>query len=119
VRISQVQCEHDARIGEVCKRAGEPLLFTTAEDTLLLQRNTSEINFAEALPMPRYCNMQDGNYNLSANLALLRMYSIYPEKTSVHTLSQLLVKAITRLPSTDFATLLHLIPERLQVAFTC
>jgi translation initiation factor 3 subunit K len=59
--------------------------------------------------------VQSDSYSLSANLALLRMYAIYPEKTIVRTLSQLLVKAIMRLPSTDFATLLHLIPERLQV----
>jgi len=59
--------------------------------------------------------LQGDSYSLSTNLALLRMYAIYPEKTSVRTLGELLVKAIMRLPSTDFATLLHLIPERLQV----
>lgn len=64
--------------------------------------------------LEKFANEQSDSYSLSANLALLRMYAIYPEKTIVRTLSQLLVKAIMRLPSTDFATLLHLIPERLQ-----
>ena len=63
------------------------------------------------------CHVQSNDYSQSANLALLRIYAIYPEKRSIQTLSQLLMKAITRLPSTDFNTLLHLIPEKLQAGF--
>lgn len=39
-----------------------------------------------------------------------------PDKANIKLLSDLLVKAMMQLPSSDFATVLHLIPERLQVA---
>lgn len=55
------------------------------------------------------------HYSLPANLALLRLYVTQPEKANPQLLSKVLVKAMMRLPNTDFATMLHLVPERLQV----
>lgn len=55
------------------------------------------------------------SYSLPASLALLRIYVTQPDKTDIKLIAQLLVKAMMRLPNTDFSTLLHLIPERIQV----
>ncbi len=55
-----------------------------------------------------------GTYSLPASLALLRTYVTQPDKADIKLLSDLLVKAMMQLPNSDFATVLHLIPERLQ-----
>lgn len=57
---------------------------------------------------------EPGSYSLPASLALLRTYVTQPDKANIKLLSDLLVKAMMQLPSSDFATVLHLIPERLQ-----
>ena len=56
-------------------------------------------------------------YSLPANLALLRIYATQPDRTDIKLLAELLIRAMMQLPASDFATLLHLIPERLQVSF--
>ena len=56
-----------------------------------------------------------GTYDLEACLTLLRLYSFSPEHVNVKIISKILIKAMPQLPSPDFALMLHLIPERLQV----
>ena len=56
-----------------------------------------------------------GAYDLDANLALLRHYSFAPETAKLDAIAAVLIKAMMRLPEPDFAQLLHLIPERVQV----
>lgn len=60
--------------------------------------------------------MERGTYDLDACLTLLRLYSFSPEHVNVRIMSKILIKAMLQLPSPDFALMLHLIPERLQVA---
>ena len=56
-----------------------------------------------------------GAYDLNGNLALLRHYSFAPETAKLDATAAVLTKAMMRLPEPDFAQLLHLIPERVQV----
>lgn len=56
------------------------------------------------------------SYSLEASLALLRTYVTQPDRTDIKLLADLLIKAMMQLPNSDFATILHLIPERLQVS---
>ena len=56
-----------------------------------------------------------GAYDVNGNLALLRHYSFAPETAKLDATAAVLTKAIMRLPEPDFAQLLHLIPERVQV----
>ena len=48
-------------------------------------------------------------------MALLRHYSFAPETAKLDAIAAVLIKAMMRLPEPDFAQLLHLIPERVQV----
>lgn len=59
--------------------------------------------------------VKTGTYDLDANLALFRHYSFAPEKANIQAMATVLIKAQMQLPNHDFAQLLHLIPERLQV----
>lgn len=54
-------------------------------------------------------------YDLEANLALIRIYVTQPEKAKIWLLGQILVKTMMQLPETDFSTVLHLIPVKMQV----
>ena len=56
-----------------------------------------------------------GAYDLNGNLALLRHYSFAPETAKLDAIAAVLIKAMMRLPEPDFAQLLHLVPERVQV----
>ena len=59
--------------------------------------------------------VKNGNYDTNANLALFRLYNFAPEKANIQAMATVLIKAQMQLPNHDFAQLLHLIPERLQV----
>ena len=41
-------------------------------------------------------------YDLEANLALLKLYQFNPERTNLRVIVQILLKALTNLPHTDF-----------------
>jgi hypothetical protein len=60
----------------------------------------------------------EGTYDLEANLGLLRLYNFDPNSTSMTLVSQLLAKALMRLPENDFDLYLHLLPDRYQVLFS-
>jgi len=55
-----------------------------------------------------------GTYDREANLAVLKLYQFYPEKTNLATLIRILIKALMNLPHTDFTLCLYLISERTQ-----
>lgn len=45
---------------------------------------------------------RDNAYDLEANLAVLKLYQFNPNSFNVHITSQILLKALTNLPHTDF-----------------
>jgi len=51
-------------------------------------------------------------YNLEANLALLKLYLLFPEETKQPMLEAILLKAIMNFPGTDFSLCMYQIPER-------
>lgn len=53
------------------------------------------------------------NYDLDANLALLKLYQFFPEKLQKTSVSKVLAKALMNLPSNDFILAMYLVPEQL------
>eukprot|EP00029_Vermamoeba_vermiformis_P013750 TRINITY_DN8677_c0_g1_i1.p1 TRINITY_DN8677_c0_g1~~TRINITY_DN8677_c0_g1_i1.p1 ORF type:complete len:210 (+),score=69.57 TRINITY_DN8677_c0_g1_i1:23-652(+) len=51
-------------------------------------------------------------YNLEANMALLKLYQFHTEKANVKIISQILIKALMNMPSTDFLLASYLISEK-------
>lgn len=51
-------------------------------------------------------------YHLQANLAVLKFYQFHPEKANKTVIGNILLKALTALPSTDFLLCMYLVPER-------
>merc|ERR1711924_95581 len=52
--------------------------------------------------------------DLDANLALLKFYQLDPSKSNVRIVTNILVKALTQLPNSDFNLCLYLIPASVQ-----
>lgn len=65
--------------------------------------------------MRMWLQVKKGTYDLDANLALLRHYNFAPDKANIQAIATMLIMAQMRLPSHDFANMLLLISERLQV----
>ncbi|KAI9747245.1 MAG: hypothetical protein M1815_004391 [Lichina confinis] len=59
---------------------------------------------------------EEGAYDSYANLALLKLYQFNPNLSRDETVTNILVKALTDLPSPDFSLCLHLLPPHLLVA---
>ena len=57
---------------------------------------------------------KENTYDLDANLAVLKLYQFHPDTTNVAVVSKILLKALMKLPSTDYITCSYLIPERVQ-----
>jgi translation initiation factor 3 subunit K len=56
--------------------------------------------------------LNEGTYDLEANLAILKLYLLFPEKVKVEVYEGLLVKALMAFPATDFALSMYQIPEK-------
>lgn len=61
-------------------------------------------NPANLQTLERYVDMQsrDNTYDLEANLSVLKLYQFNPEKFNVDITCQILLKALTNFPHTDF-----------------
>mmetsp|Transcript_64113 Transcript_64113/g.139475 ORF Transcript_64113/g.139475 Transcript_64113/m.139475 type:complete len:219 (+) Transcript_64113:65-721(+) len=69
----------------------------------------------EVLPQLEAClkqQLKDNTYSLEANLAMLKLYLLYPEHTNVESLEKVLLKALMAFPATDFYLCLYQIPEK-------
>ncbi|GJQ10063.1 hypothetical protein GpartN1_g4821.t1 [Galdieria partita] len=66
--------------------------------------------------LERYVEAQckEGAYDGDANLACLKLYQFYPEKTNVSVVVKILLKALAALPSSDFVSCLYLLGEKTQ-----
>eukprot|EP00928_Gymnodinium_smaydae_P088766 TRINITY_DN72809_c0_g1_i1.p1 TRINITY_DN72809_c0_g1~~TRINITY_DN72809_c0_g1_i1.p1 ORF type:complete len:217 (-),score=58.43 TRINITY_DN72809_c0_g1_i1:92-742(-) len=56
--------------------------------------------------------IKDGSYSADANLAILKLYSLYPEEADVSVMEKILVKALMAYPETDFALCMYQIHEK-------
>eukprot|EP00270_Netrium_digitus_P020967 TRINITY_DN8794_c0_g1_i1.p1 TRINITY_DN8794_c0_g1~~TRINITY_DN8794_c0_g1_i1.p1 ORF type:complete len:225 (-),score=51.75 TRINITY_DN8794_c0_g1_i1:108-782(-) len=71
----------------------------------------------EILPdLERYVQQQvaSGTYNLDANLTLLRLYQIEPQRVNLKIMALICIKAMMALPRMDFTLCQYLISERIQ-----
>ena len=92
-----------------CVRHNATIVCTGTHGTLEMQRQRRRMLHG-CMPQAK-----TGAYDLNGNLALLRHYSFAPETAKLDATAAVLTKAMMRLPEPDFAQLLHLIPERVQV----
>lgn len=53
-----------------------------------------------------------GSYDLEANLALLKLYALYPASLDQEKVNQVLIKALMNFPNTDFGLCMYQIPEQ-------
>lgn len=58
--------------------------------------------------------MAEDQYDPDANLAILKLYLLYPEHANVDIIELILVKALMAFPATDFAMCMFQIPEKYQ-----
>jgi len=56
--------------------------------------------------------LEQDTYDVSANLALLKLYLLHPDETKVEIIEGILLKALTAFPATDFALCMYQIPEK-------
>merc|ERR1719191_1778744 len=56
--------------------------------------------------------LDKGTYDLDANLAILKLYLLYPEEAKVSVYEGILLKALMAFPATDFALCMYQIPEK-------
>merc|ERR1712118_313388 len=56
--------------------------------------------------------LSEATYDLDANLAILKLYLLYPDKAQVSVYEGILVKALMAFPATDFALCMYQIPEK-------
>mmetsp|Transcript_16881 Transcript_16881/g.34439 ORF Transcript_16881/g.34439 Transcript_16881/m.34439 type:complete len:218 (-) Transcript_16881:206-859(-) len=56
--------------------------------------------------------LQKGTYDVDANLALLKLYLLFPDSADVDMMEGILLKALMALPATDFSLCMYQIPEK-------
>jgi len=69
----------------------------------------------EILPqLEEYLEVQlsESTYDLEANLAMLKLYLLYPDEAKVSVYEGILMKALMAFPATDFALCMYQIPEK-------
>eukprot|EP00928_Gymnodinium_smaydae_P059896 TRINITY_DN43372_c0_g1_i1.p2 TRINITY_DN43372_c0_g1~~TRINITY_DN43372_c0_g1_i1.p2 ORF type:complete len:216 (+),score=72.96 TRINITY_DN43372_c0_g1_i1:129-776(+) len=55
---------------------------------------------------------QDGSYDADANMAILKLYSLFPEEADASVMERILVKALMSYPETDFSLCMFQIHEK-------
>lgn len=67
------------------------------------------------MTLEKYVEIQsrDNAYDLEANLALLKLYQLNPTRFNVDITCQILLKALTNLPHTDFVLCKCLLSEKI------
>lgn len=81
--------------------------------TILEKERYNESSIAE---LEKYVDFQieDNSFDLEANLALLKLYQFNPNRINEQVLINILIKALMRLPTTDFQLCLYLVtPEQM------
>lgn len=70
--------------------------------------------------LEKYVEIQsrENAYDLEANLAVLKLYQLNPHRFNVDITCQILLKALTNLPHTDFVLCKCLLSEKIVSLFT-
>eukprot|EP00871_Galdieria_phlegrea_P003523 jgi/Galph1/4171/GphlegSOOS_G2793.1 len=80
----------------------------------LLQSRRYDPDILPELEQYVQAQVKEGTYDGDANLACLKLYQFYPEKTNVTVVTNILLKALAALPSNDFQCCLYLLSEKVQ-----
>mmetsp|Transcript_93755 Transcript_93755/g.148027 ORF Transcript_93755/g.148027 Transcript_93755/m.148027 type:complete len:228 (+) Transcript_93755:75-758(+) len=59
--------------------------------------------------------LENGTYDLDVNLAILKLYLLYPDEAKAEVYEGILLKALMAYPATDFALCMYQIPEKHQL----
>mmetsp|Transcript_145955 Transcript_145955/g.254683 ORF Transcript_145955/g.254683 Transcript_145955/m.254683 type:complete len:220 (+) Transcript_145955:96-755(+) len=88
--------------------------MATAEKIELLLRGGGRYD-VEILPeLETYLEEQlsEGHYDIDANLAILKLYLLYPNENKVEVIQNILLKALMAFPETHFALCMYQIPQK-------
>lgn len=58
-----------------------------------------------------HAQCKGGTYDLDCNLAVLKLYQFHPELSKTDIIAKILVKALMKLPATDYLLCTYLIPD--------
>lgn len=77
---------------------------TMRQTVATILKSIERYNPANLQTLERYVEMQsrENTYDLEANLAVLKLYQFNPEKFNADITCQILLKALTNFPHTDF-----------------
>lgn len=77
---------------------------TMRQTVATILKSIERYNPANLQTLERYVEMQsrENTYDLEANLAVLKLYQFNPEKFNPDITCQILLKALTNFPHTDF-----------------
>ena len=103
-----------------------PLLYCRAEDLLVIMegmkpeirsmlQGIERYNPENIKTLEHYVDLQarEKDYDLEANLALLKLYQFNPTYNNLSVVVQILLKALTNLPHTDFVLCKCLLSQEL------
>mmetsp|Transcript_21481 Transcript_21481/g.54869 ORF Transcript_21481/g.54869 Transcript_21481/m.54869 type:complete len:219 (+) Transcript_21481:68-724(+) len=81
-------------------------------EDLLNSDDRYEVSSLEVLESFLDEQMKNGTYFLDANLAILKLYLLYPKETKEEVLKNILLKALMAFPAPDFSLCMYQIPEK-------
>ena len=91
--------------------SAETELKTAKDAEYHIERNIYDCD--EMLELEKYIDGQVNqsiDYDFDTNLYVLKMYSLYPSKVNDEVVCKILIKSLMSLPSSDFTSLVYLIP---------
>ncbi|XP_015117335.1 eukaryotic translation initiation factor 3 subunit K [Diachasma alloeum] len=88
---------------------------TMRQNIAVMLRSIERYNPENLTTLEKYVELQarENAYDLEANLALLKLYQLNPQRFDIHVTCQILLKALTNLPHTDFVLCKCLLSEKI------
>jgi len=89
-----------------------PTMSPSAIETLLSGGGRYDLDILPQLETYLEEQLEKATYDLDANLAILKLYLLYPAEAKIRVYEGILVKALCAFPATDFALCMYQIPEK-------
>lgn len=89
-----------------------PTMSPPAIEILLAGGGRYDVDILPQLEAHLEEQLEKATYDLDANLAILKLYLLYPVHAKVRVYEGILVKALCAFPATDFALAMYQIPEK-------
>jgi len=87
-------------------------------EELLKGGSRYELSIKEPLEKHVLAQLKEGHYDFDANLAVLKLYLLYPEESNQEIIEGILLKALMAFPKSDFCLCMYQIPEKYNKEFS-